>query len=83
MTKILVTYHMTKGPHDSAETCITLPMDERHALNLMVRQEKSGLVFGPGRQRGHLSIILNHLARLQGYSFAEFVCAEIAREGNT
>lgn len=79
MKHVCITYHMTR-PNEVAETCITLPLDDAIADDLLAHQECSAYV--QGRERfSRLSIpgLLHQLAALQGYDTANFCCAEEAR----
>ena len=75
MTKLLITYHLFRG-RDEDETAIVVPMTAAHAAELLERQERSRLLSGPGYRKGLLATTLDRLAKLQGYSFAEFISAE-------
>lgn len=76
MKHICITYHMTR-PHEVAETCTTVALDDAIAEDLLTHQEGSAYVSGRKRFT-HLSIpsLLNTLACLQGYDGASFCCAE-------
>lgn len=86
MKHLSITYHLTTDhskpadnyPHnvEIAETCITIPMMEEIADDILKYQGDSKHV-----REGSLSItpiktILEELARLQGYQEAHFCCAE-------
>lgn len=74
---VIITYHMSK-PGEVAETCITLPMSENVAKDVLENQELSQQVVGDGTSSGPLSVILNTLAELQGFKTANFCCAKEA-----
>lgn len=86
MKHLCITYHLSTDhskpadnyPHniETAETCITIPMKDEIAADILEHQENSEHV-----REGSLSItpiktILEELARLQGYQEAHFCCAE-------
>ena len=73
MTKVEITYHMHRSS-DSGESLIILPMTEEHADDVILLQEQSRLL-GDARHKGMLATLLDRLARLQGYSYGEFVDA--------
>lgn len=75
MKYICITYHMSRE-NEVAETCITLPMDEKIADDILENQGDSQYV-----KQGSFSItavktILNNMAELQGYADASFCMAE-------
>ena len=79
MKHVCITYHMTR-PHEVAETCTTLALDDAIADDLLEKQESSDYV----RIRSHFTlqpipVLLNRLAYLQGYDRATFCCAEEAK----
>lgn len=76
MKHVLITYHMTR-PHEFAETCTTIALEDPIADDLLKHQEDSTYVQGCERLT-NLSIpgLLNRLAYLQGYDRATFCCAE-------
>ncbi|MBO7670755.1 MAG: hypothetical protein J6S60_09225 [Oscillospiraceae bacterium] len=76
MKKLIVTYHMHSGYTIEDETCVTLPMTDANAAELMTHQRRSRLISGPGYSKGLLATALDRLAKLQGYGYAEFICAE-------
>ena len=79
MKKVCITYHMTK-PNEVAETCITLPLDDAIAKDLLKNQENSAYVVAPrSHKRPSIPGLLHQLAALQGYDTADFCCAEEAR----
>ena len=79
MKKVCITYHMTR-PGEVAETCITLPLDDAIAKDLLKNQENSAYVVAPrSHKRPSIPALLNQLATLQGYDRATFCCAEEAR----
>lgn len=79
MKKVCITYHMTR-PGEVAETCITLPLDDAIADDLLTHQESSACVQGHKRfTRLSIPALLSQLAALQDYDTADFCCAEEAR----
>jgi len=88
MKRICITYHMSKmisKPSDwprvteTAETCITIPMIDEIADDILAKQADSPYVKGFGnRDLTDLLDLLNELARVQGYTDAAFVMAEAA-----
>lgn len=76
VTKLLITYHMHSGYTVEDETAIVLPLTEQNAAELMAHQRRSRLISGPGYSKGLLATTLDRLAKLQGYGYAEFICAE-------
>lgn len=77
MTKILITYHMHAGPYED-ETAIVLPMTEDKAREILANQECSRYVQQNRGFRPLLLTTLDRLAKLQGYGYATFICAEEA-----
>ena len=71
MKKVIVTYRM-RNTDEEAETCITLPMKDHLADELIEKQE--GFVFLGSYKPIH--IILEQLSWLQGYEYAGFMLAE-------
>lgn len=63
--RITITYHMEK-PGETAESCITLPLSDAWAETVIARD---GRVLSIQR-------IVNELATLQGYVFAQVVCVK-------
>lgn len=76
MQRVTITYHMS-ARHEIAETCITIPMEDRLAAELLERQDTSALA-----QIGDVNALIQSLAFLQGYYHAEFICAERAKDIN-
>ena len=72
MKHVCLTYHMNRAGMD-AETCITLPMTEDNAQDLIANGEDS-VVY-----RGNIAGILQRLATIQGYNTASFCTAEMDR----
>lgn len=71
MKHICITYLM-KRENEVAETCITLPMEEKKADDLLAAQgEWLQLMDG-----ATLDVLLRKLSILQGYQFAAFEVAE-------
>ena len=74
MTNVCITYHM-KREHEIAETCITLPMEDGKATGLLATQgEWWQLMDG-----ATLDVLLRKLSIMQGYKYAGFCTAELAR----
>jgi hypothetical protein len=76
VTKLLITCHLHSGYTIEDETAIIIPMTEANADELLKRQRRSRLISGPGYSKGLLATTLDRLAKLQGYGYAEFICAE-------
>lgn len=74
MTKLTITYHMHAGPYED-ETAIVLPMADDKAREILFNQERSRFIQRE-TGKGLLTSTLDRLAKLQGYSFATFICAE-------
>lgn len=72
---VCITYHMNKE-NEVAETCITIPMDEEVANDVLAKQERSRYVKEGSSSITPVKQILNNLAKLQGYGDAHFCCAE-------
>lgn len=69
MKHLCITYHMEKpNENEIAESCITLPMTEEIAADVMEHQESSFNI-------PIIENILTRLAKLQGYQGASFTCA--------
>lgn len=76
MKHVCITYHMTR-PHEVAETCITVALEDSIAKDLLKNQENSDYVRTRSRfTLQPLPVLLNQLAALQGYDRATFCCAE-------
>lgn len=75
MKRICITYHMTRR-NEIAETCITLPMEEHIAEDILTNQGDSQYVRQGSFTLTNIKIILNNLAELQGYVDASFCCAD-------
>lgn len=76
MKHVCITYHMTR-PHEVAETCTIIALDDAIADDLLRHQERSAYVQGHKRfTRLSIPALLNQLAALQGYDTAGFCCAE-------
>lgn len=76
MKHVCITYHMTR-PHEVAETCITVALEDSIAKDLLKNQEDSAYVVAPrSHKRPSISALLSQLASLQGYDAASFCCAE-------
>lgn len=74
MTKVEITYHMHRYS-ECAETVIILPMTDKNADDLLLHQEASTLINRRNGDKGMLEMLLSRLARLQGYTYGEFVDA--------
>lgn len=75
MKKVLITYHMTNGEED-AETCVTLPMMDEIAADVLAQGEDScylGIGIG-GAVWGELV----RLAQMQGYHFTKVCKVQLA-----
>ena len=75
MKRICITYHMTRK-NEIAETCITLPVEEHIAEDILTNQGDSQYVRQGYFALINIKIILNNLAELQGYVDASFCCAD-------
>ena len=73
MKHICITYHMTRKS-EIAETCITLPMEDAKAAELLTCQEDCLQL----REGATLDVLLRKLSILQGYQYAGFCIAEEA-----
>ena len=73
MKHICITYHMTRKS-EIAETCITLPMEDAKAAELLACQEDCLQL----REGATLDVLLRKLSILQGYQYAGFCIAEEA-----
>jgi hypothetical protein len=73
MKKIIIYYHMIKDD-EIAETCITLPMADEMAADILADQADSEHV---KFQTDRLNVydVIYPLARIQGYSQIRFVLA--------
>ena len=71
MKNVCITYHM-RNHKEEAETCITLPMADIVAEELIEEQRESVLL----RPRHPIYIMLNMLSWLQGYYYVGFYLAE-------
>ena len=71
MKHINITYHMEK-PGEVAESCITLPMMDDIADDIMWMEENSTYL-GTGHN-GTVRRLLESLATLQGYTFIGACC---------
>lgn len=75
MKKVCITYHMEK-PGEEAETCITLPMIDFAADDIVALGNGSDYLQPNGRSRsskGRIHRILCQVCALQGYRFTEAV----------
>lgn len=76
MEHIRITYKMSR-PGEIAESCVVIPMEAEAAEDILEYQEDSGLVTDSGdTYDGQIAYILDRLAEIQGYDYAEFVMAE-------
>ena len=75
MRYLCITYHMSK-PGEVAETCITLPMEDDAAGEIMEFQDEIQSMKQNTMSVAALEKILQSMAKLQGYETAEFCCAE-------
>lgn len=76
MKHVCITYHMTR-PHEVAETCITVALEDSIAKDLLKNQENSAYVVAPrSHKRPSIPALLSQLAYFQGYNAASFCCAE-------
>ena len=74
MTNICITYHM-KREHEVAETCITLPMEDNKATELLTMQDE-----WPQLSEGAtMDILLRKLSNIQGYQYDGFCTAAPGR----
>lgn len=73
MTHVCITYHM-KREREIAETCITIPMEDGKAAELLATQGEWWQLM----EGATLDVLLRKLALIQGYSFAGFCMAEEA-----
>lgn len=71
MTRVEITYRMSRGEYDGAENAIVIPMTDANADDVLLMQERSRLV-GDSRRKGTIATLLDRLAKLQGYGWAEF-----------
>ena len=79
MKHVCITYHMTR-PHEVAETCTTIALDDAIADDLLQHQERSAYVQGHKRfTRLSIPALLNQLAAIQDYDTAAFCCAAEAK----
>lgn len=70
MKRITITYLMDSRD-EVAETYITLPVEDKIAVDVLERGTQSEYV----RPYGIVWMALNALANLQGYKFSQFMCA--------
>lgn len=71
MKRVCITYHM-KRENEVAETCITIPMEDRKAEELLATQEEWWQLMDGAT----LDVLLHKLSILQGYKYAVFCTAE-------
>lgn len=71
MKRINITYHMGKTG-EVAESCITLPITDDIADDILCMEEDS-TYFGTGH-RGTVRRLLENLAAIQGYTFIGACC---------
>lgn len=73
MKHICITYHMRK-PGEIAETCITLPMEEKIADDILEKGDRS--IHLEPAANGEIYRALRSISSIQGYEYACFRCAE-------
>lgn len=73
MKKLLITYHM-RNAYESAETCVTLPMADDVADDVLKHGNSSECL--DMMRCGELYRALKSLSALQGYEYEDFCCAE-------
>lgn len=73
MKHLSITYHMTK-PGEIAETCITLPMEEKIADEILEKGDRS--IHLEAAANGEVYRALRSISSIQGYEYAGFCCAE-------
>lgn len=71
MKRIRITYHMEK-PGEVSESCITIPMTDDIADDILWMQESSTYL-GVGHN-GVVRRLLENLAEVQGYTFIGACC---------
>ena len=74
MTKLCITYHM-HNEEGTAETCVTLPMLEEVAEDILEKGTDSEHL--SAMLIGEIYRILKSLASIQGYTYDGFCCAEM------
>ncbi len=72
MKHICITYHMKCG-EEIAETCITIPMEDKKAEALLRNADDDPSL----RDGATLDVLLKKLSILQGYQFCGFCTAEL------
>lgn len=75
MKHLCFTYHMENAT-ENAETCITLPMEDATAQAIL-EQGDDHVALGPN---GRVTVILEELAALQGYTYKGVVYAAQSRD---
>lgn len=75
MKHLCFTYHMENAT-ESAETCITLPVEDATAQAIL-EQGGDHTALGP---KGRITVILEELAALQGYTFKFVAFVEQSRD---
>ena len=73
MTNLCITYQMHNDT-ETAETCVTLPMLEEVAEDILERGADSEHL--DSMRIGEVQRILKSLASIQGYTYDGFCCAE-------
>lgn len=73
MTNLCITYNM-HNDEGVAETCVTLPMLEEVAEDILERGSDSEHL--DSMRIGEVQRILKSLASIQGYTYDGFCCAE-------
>ena len=72
MKHVCITYHM-KREEEIAETCITIPMEDKKAEALLKNADN----YLSLRDGATLDVLLEKLSILQGYQFCGFCMAEL------
>ena len=75
MKHLCITYHMSK-PGEVAETCITLPMEDYAAGEIMEFQDELQSMKKHSLFVAALEKLLQTMSKLQGYETVEFCSAE-------
>lgn len=71
MRNICITYHMKRN-NEIAETCITIPMEDKKAEELLATQEDWWQLM----EGATLDVLLRKLSILQGYQYYGFCIAK-------
>ena len=75
MRRLCITYQMRK-PDKVVQTCITLPMEDSAAGEILRFQDEIQSMKQNTMSVAALEKLLQSMAKLQGYEIAEFCCAE-------